>query len=95
MTDKIMTLHPKGKTGVNIDCRKYEKIKFAIIKSFPAGSELTFKDLNTKVIKRLRDSFDGSIPWYVETVKLDLEARGIIERLPGKSPQILRIRRPD
>lgn len=27
--------------------------------------------------------------WYVTTVKLDLEARGLIKRLPGKGRQIL------
>ena len=31
MTDKIMTLHPEGKQGVNIDKAKYDVIKAAII----------------------------------------------------------------
>ena len=29
--------------------------------------------------------------WYLTTVKLDLEARNIIERIPNKSPQQLRL----
>ena len=35
---------------------------------------------------RVRDTFDGGIQWYGETVKLDLEARKIIER-SGTNPE--------
>jgi len=34
----------------------------------------------------------GSTGWYTTTVKLDLEAKGEIERVPGSTPQ--RLRRP-
>jgi hypothetical protein len=34
---------------------------------------------------------EGSISWYVTTVKLDLEARGLIARVPGSHPQRLRM----
>jgi hypothetical protein len=37
--------------------------------------------------------FEGSIPWYVTTVKLDLEARGVIERVPGPGEQKLTLKR--
>ena len=37
------------------------------------------------------EKFDGSISWYVTTIKLDLEARGIIERIPKKRPQTLKL----
>ena len=29
-------------------------------------------------------NFDGGVQWYGETVKLDLEARGVIERTNDK-----------
>jgi hypothetical protein len=32
----------------------------------------------------------ASVGWYVTTVKLDLEARKRIERVPGSNPQLLR-----
>lgn len=32
-----------------------------------------------------------SVSWYTTTVKLDMEARGLIERIPGSRPQALRI----
>ena len=31
-----------------------------------------------------------STNWYVVTVKQDLEARGLVEHVPGKAPQHLR-----
>ena len=43
------------------------------------------------VIEELKNKFSGSIPWYVVSVKLDLEARGILERIPKTSPHRLRI----
>ncbi|MBN8833636.1 MAG: hypothetical protein J0H76_04575 [Sphingobacteriales bacterium] len=33
---------------------------------------------------KVKDDFEGGVQWYGETVKLDLEARKIIERVPGK-----------
>jgi Family of unknown function (DUF6958) len=32
----------------------------------------------------------GSVGWYTTSVNLDLEARGLIERVPGAQPQRLR-----
>ncbi len=33
-----------------------------------------------------------SILWYVTAVQLDLEARGVLERVPESSPQKLRLK---
>ena len=51
MGEKILTKHPGGKQGVNIDREKYETIKTAIIEVLEKGGEVTFKDL-TKMIKK-------------------------------------------
>ena len=91
MTDRIMTLHPQGKSGVNIDRGKYDAIRQAILDAAQAHGEITFKELTEDVRRRVGGQFDGSTNWYVTTVKLDLEARGVIERLPGSSPQRLRL----
>jgi len=40
----------------------------------------------------LSATFDGKVVWYVVSVKLDLEARGTIERVPKTSPHELRIK---
>ena len=91
MSDKMMTLHPEGKAGVNIDKAKYDAVRGAILAAIGDQGELAFGDLPDAVGQQLTD-FDGSIGWYTTTVKLDLEARGEIERLPGVSPQRLRLK---
>ncbi|MCP5051936.1 MAG: hypothetical protein GY940_32510 [bacterium] len=71
MTDeRIMTLHPEGKKGVNILKSKYDRVKETLVSI-------------------LEES--GEIPWYVVSVKLDLEARGFIVRIPKSSPQRVKI----
>lgn len=91
MAEKISTLHPQGKSGVNINREKYDLVRTAIVQSLRAEGEMTFADLTRDVERKLTGNFDGSIPWYVTTVKLDLEARRLIERVPGSSPQRLRL----
>jgi len=91
MTNKILTLHPEGKKGVNIDLGKYNLIKQTILDILRTHGEIQYRELNKMVIEDLQHKFSGSIPWYVVTVKLDLEARGIIERIPNTSPHVVRI----
>lgn len=91
MEEKILTLHPQGKQGVNISRAKYDTIREAILKAAAKEGEIRFKDLPAAVEEELQRPFDGSLSWYVTTVKLDLEARGLIERVPGSSPQRLRL----
>jgi hypothetical protein len=86
----ILTLHPEGKQGVNIDKRKYDTLRKAIEASLRAHGEMTFNALAADVESRLND-FDGSPMWYFTTVKLDLEARGNLERVPDSRPQRIRL----
>jgi hypothetical protein len=88
---KIMTLHPQGKKGVNISFDKYEQIKKFILKAIKDKKEISFEDLTDLAVSELTDKFDGKVIWYVVTVKLDLEARKLIERIPKTSPHKLRL----
>ena len=90
MTEKFMTLHPEGKTGTNINKEKYEAVREAILDIIHERREVPFSDLADAVGAKLTD-FDGSIGWYTTTVKLDLEARGEVERIPKRTPQVLRL----
>ncbi len=81
--EKILTKHPLGKSGKNIDKGKYETLKKAILSALQ-NKQLTHTQLSEKVNKSLKNRFSGSISWYAETVKLDLEARKIIERTSSK-----------
>lgn len=89
--DKIMTLHPQGKKGVNITLAKYEQIKKFILDTLHIKKEIDFETLTDLAVSKLTDKFDGKVIWYVVTVKLDLEARKIIERIPKTSPHKLRL----
>jgi len=48
-------------------------------------------NLSRAVEKEVNGSFDGSVMWYVTTVKLDLEARGQIKRVPNSRPQLVKL----
>jgi len=94
MTDeiRIQTLHPQGKKGTNILKTKYDFIRDFIVKTIKKHKEITYEDLNDLAVRELSDSFDGKVVWYIVTVKLDLEARDIIERIPKTSPHKLRMK---
>ena len=93
MGEKIMTLHPQGKQGVNISRACYETVRTSIVKALMDNEILTFTQLTETVRSDLDGKFDGSINWYVTTVKLDLEARGEIERVPNSRPQQVQLTR--
>ena len=83
---KIRTKHPRGKHGVNIDEQKYDAVKKAIVAAL-RKKQLTHTELSEQVNQSLANKFEGNINWYNETVKLDLEARKIIERTSTKPPK--------
>ena len=91
MKDTIRTLHPEKKQGVNISREKYEIICEAILSTLRAQNEMTFMNLSRAVEKELNGNFEGSVMWYVTTVKLDLEARGQIKRVTNSRPQLLKL----
>lgn len=90
MSDRILARHPDpAKHGTRIDAAKYHAVREAILAALADGP-VAFERLIETVQKQIAATFDGSVPWYVTTVKLDLEARGEIERVPGQRPQHLR-----
>ena len=84
--EKILTKHPLGKGGKNISKQKYETLKKALLSALQ-NKELTHTELFDRLNKSLKGKFSGSISWYAETVKLDLEARKLIERTSAKPPK--------
>ncbi len=88
--EKILTKHPLGKSGRSISKHKYETIKQALLGAL-RNKELTHTELLSQVSKSLKGKFPDNISWYAETVKLDLEARKIMERTSSK-PQKYRLR---
>ena len=87
--EKILTKHPLRKRGKNIDRKKYNTLKKAILSAL-RKNELTHTELFRRLNKSLKGKLAGNISWYGETVKLDLEARKMIERTSSK-PQKYRL----
>ena len=87
----FQTLHPQsGKTNKKIALSKYNFIKENIL-SILINKELTHTELMEELYTRVKDKFEGGVQWYGETVKLDLEARQLIERTKTK-PEKYKIR---
>lgn len=88
----IQTQHPQpGKTNKRIVLSKYNTIKENLL-AILAKKELTHTELMEVLYSRVKDSFEGGVQWYGETVKLDLEARKIIERT-GTKPEKYRLKK--
>ncbi|NNV56933.1 DUF6958 family protein [Limnovirga soli] len=88
--EQIQTLHPQpGKTNKRISLEKYTQIRSTIL-NLLVGVELTHTELMEQLYNEVKNNFEGGVQWYGETVKLDLEARKIIERT-GTKPERYRI----
>ncbi len=81
-----------GKPGMtNIPKWKFDCIRAAILDTLAEG-DTAWSDLTEAVRARLSEdelARMGKLRWFVVTVKLELEVRGEIARIPGRSPQML------
>lgn len=80
-----------GKQATRVVKWKYDLVHQAILKSVPGkGEGLLFKELPRKVERKLgrkdRQRL-GSIGWYTTVVKLDMEVKKELRRVPGAKPQ--------
>ncbi|MHA2355544.1 MAG: DUF6958 family protein [Candidatus Thorarchaeota archaeon] len=64
----MLTLHPVGKSGVNIDRVKCDQIKAAIHESLNEMDSIGFSELKKVIQVKLEGNFMGSISWYYTTV---------------------------
>lgn len=80
----IQTLHPiADKTNKKILLDKYNFIRGNLL-AILSEDEFTHTELMEELFTRVKDTFEGGVQWYGETVKLDLEARQLIERTNTK-----------
>ena len=92
MNELIQTLHPDpSKQGVRIEKDKYDTMRETILSNLKQLGAVTFTELSTVVDHQLSGCFDGSVMWYFTTVKLDLEARGELRRVPKSKPQLVEL----
>ena len=88
--DRILTRHPEGKKGKRIPVSRYTTMRDTLLGIFAIHHEIYYKELSLLTSEQLSGVLDGSIPWLMETVMLDLLAGGVIEKLPG-SPLRLKL----
>ena len=92
--ETVDALHPDpDKNGRPVDRESYEAMKAVLLRVIPADAEgVRFSALKGLARPHLPPGTKAhaSPGWWATTVKLDLEARGMIERVPGASPQRVR-----
>lgn len=91
--EKIACRTPaRGRDGVtNIPKWKFDAMRRAIYNVLADG-EVEFRALPDLVKSQLSDeecAAFGSINWHLTTVKLELEVRGEVLRLPGRPQKII------
>ncbi len=78
--EKILTLHPDAsKKGVNISRDKYDLVRGGIQHVLTETPSMKPMKMFEAVAEHLKGQMEGSISWYAVTVKLDMEARGLIK----------------
>ncbi len=84
----------KGKHSTRVDAQRREVMRRALLKAIPkTRNGVRFMDLFDIIGRHLpRAGLPGvgSLSRTLTSVKLDLEARGLIERVPDSVPQRLR-----
>lgn len=92
--EMFQALHPDpAKNGTRVTKSTYEAYRAALLETIPTAADgIPFADLSQAVTPHLPPEVLSSTSpgWWVTTVKLDLEARGLIERVPGAGKQRLR-----
>lgn len=93
---KIIVTHPATGTERKFDSAIYEPLKAAILQSLKGTRGKTFTELTDDVVKVIRKKmpgFKGSIPWYTISIRLDLEARGMVETFAEKGKKLSRLKK--
>lgn len=89
MSDKITVenINTPGRTS-RVDAEKYSAMKTALLQSLPSQEPgFTQKEMMAGVLPFLPESlFPGGAKsgWWVKTVQLDLEAKGVVQRVQSK-----------
>jgi len=94
VTDKVVCRTPTpGKKPTRIARAKFDALRRAILAVVPSkGEGVLFTDLTGLVEPKLAPEVRagiGSLMWYVTVVKLEMEVRGEIRRVPDAVPQRL------
>jgi hypothetical protein len=90
---KYLPKHPANKRTLRLDGEKYQAV-YQVFREIvvDAEAEYVLSEVTESIEDALSETFDGSVRWHLNAVKLDLEARGLIEQIPDAQPQRFRLR---
>ena len=93
---KIIVTHPRTGIERKFESVIYDPVKAAILQSLEGTKGKTFTRLTADVVKIIRKKlpgFKGSIPWYTISIRLDLEAKGVVETFTEKGKKLNRLKK--
>jgi len=93
--DRVLCRTPQADGTTRIPRWKFDCVRRALHEVLSEADEVPYKDLKALVGGRISDEERaalGSLGWHLTTVKLELEVRGEVERVPGVRPQRVRWR---
>jgi hypothetical protein len=85
---KTPTLKADGTPSTNVDQEKFEIVREILLSTLPKeGDGLTIREMEAEVAPLVsKKLFPKGVMWWVMTVKLDMEGRGELQRIPGSKP---------
>ena len=97
--EMFQALHPDPqKKGMRVTKATYEIYRDIMLQVIPDDEEgILFMELSAAIEPHVPAEVlsNSSVGWWTTTVKLDLEARQLIERVPGRGRQRVRKRSDD
>lgn len=93
MTDRTPCRTPTGTSATNVPTWKFDACR-AALRTALADGPVPAKEIAERAGAHLPDDARaelGSLGWHMTTVRLEMEVRGEVERLPGVKPVTLRL----
>ena len=97
---KSTLTHPVSGRKMNIDSSLYEPFKAAILQSLKGSKGKTFTELSEDVTGIIKKNpfpkamgIKRSVPWYVISIRLDLETKGLVETFTEKGKKLIRMKK--
>ncbi|MBL0132412.1 MAG: hypothetical protein IPP43_16010 [Chitinophagaceae bacterium] len=95
---KSTLTHPVSGRKMKIDSSVYEPFKAAILQSLKGSKGKTFTELSEDVAGIISKKIPvpvvigikRSVPWYVISIRLDLETKGLVETFTEKGKKLIR-----
>ena len=92
--NKIECINPNTRRSFFLNADTWMLFNKAIAYALKENSPLTYSEIVEGVEKYFKTNaiqFKGSLPWYAVSVKLDMEAKGMIEAFTEKGKKLHRL----